>query len=47
MIAHHCYGSFDLAVNCIHHLVARRAVHSDTKNRYLRLLADDHSKRAG
>jgi FkbM family methyltransferase len=47
MIAHHCYGSFDLAVNCIHHLVARRAVHSDTKNRYLRLLADDHAKRAG
>ena len=25
MIAHHCYGSFDLAVNCIHHLAARRA----------------------
>jgi FkbM family methyltransferase len=47
MIAHHCYGSFDLAVNCIHHLVARRAVHSDTKNRYLRLLADDHARRAG
>jgi FkbM family methyltransferase len=40
LIAHHCYGSFDLAVNCIHHLVARRAVDPDTKNRYLRLVAE-------
>jgi FkbM family methyltransferase len=47
MIAHHCYGSFDLAVNCIHHLVTRRAVDSDTKNRYLRLVADPHAKGAG
>lgn len=44
IIAHHCYGSFDLAVNCIHHLVARRAVHADTKNRYLRLLGESKSK---
>jgi FkbM family methyltransferase len=47
MIAHHCYGSFDLAANCIHHLVARRAVHADTKNRYLRLLGDAKSKPPG
>lgn len=44
-IAHHCYGSFDLAVNCLHHLVARRAVHADTKNRYLHLLAESNAKR--
>jgi FkbM family methyltransferase len=47
MVAHHCYGSFDLAVNCIHHLVGRRAVHPDTKNRYLGLLADSSSKPSG
>jgi FkbM family methyltransferase len=47
MIAHHCYGSFDLAVNCIHHLAARRAVHPDSKNRYLRLVGDNQSKRSG
>jgi len=47
MIAHHCYGSFDLAVNCLHHLAARGAVHPDTRNRYLRLIADDHARRAG
>jgi len=43
MIAHHCYGSFDLAVNCIHHLAVRRAVHPDAKNRYLRLVAEGGS----
>lgn len=26
MIAHHCYRSFDLAANCVHHLIARKAV---------------------
>jgi hypothetical protein len=26
MIAHHCYRSFDLAANCIHHLIARKAI---------------------
>jgi FkbM family methyltransferase len=47
MIAHHCYGSFDLAVNCIHHLAARRAVHPDSKNRYIRLVEDIKSRRSG
>jgi len=46
IVAHHCYGSFDLAVNCIHHLAVRRAVHAETKNRYLHLLSDDNAKRA-
>lgn len=47
LIAHHCYGSFDLAVNCVHHLVGRRAVDRDAKERYLRLVADNHAKGAG
>jgi FkbM family methyltransferase len=47
LIAHHCYGSFDLAVNCIHHLAARRAVHPDAKNRYLGLVAENSSGVAG
>jgi FkbM family methyltransferase len=46
LIAHHCYGSFDLAVNCIHHLASRGAVHPDAKNGYLRLVADNQSKRS-
>ena len=35
VIAHYCYGSFDLAVNCIHHLTRRSAVAADTGARYL------------
>jgi FkbM family methyltransferase len=38
IIAHHCYRSFDLAANCIHHLVARRAIPQDSVPRYLALL---------
>jgi FkbM family methyltransferase len=38
LIAHHCYGSFDLALNCVHHLAARNVVPPDAKNRYLALL---------
>ncbi len=47
MIAHHCYGSYDLALNCIHHLANRRAVPQDAKNSYLRLVANNHAKGAG
>jgi hypothetical protein len=39
LVAHHCYGSFDLAVNCLHHLVARKAVPADAGNRYVQRLA--------
>jgi FkbM family methyltransferase len=46
MIAHHCYGSFDLAVNCIHHLGRRRAVQPDSQNRYLGLIQDAKARRA-
>jgi hypothetical protein len=38
IISHHCYGSYDLAMNCIYHLVARNAVTADAQNRYLDLL---------
>jgi FkbM family methyltransferase len=37
IIAHHCYGSYDLAMNCIHHLASRNEVAPDAKNRYLEL----------
>jgi FkbM family methyltransferase len=44
IIAHYCYGSFDLAVNCIHHLSRRGAVNPDAANRYLGLLQDNRAK---
>lgn len=47
LIAHHCYGSFDLALNCIHHLAARGAIPPDGKNRYVALLQTQRPKVAG
>lgn len=38
LLAHHCYRSFDLAMNCIHHLTTRNAVAPDAKARYVALL---------
>jgi FkbM family methyltransferase len=38
LIAHHCYGSYDLAMNCIHHLASRNELGPDAKNRYLGLV---------
>jgi FkbM family methyltransferase len=38
MIAHHCYGSFDLVANCIHNLMGRGALASDSIERYLGFL---------
>jgi len=38
LIAHHCYGSWDLAANCIHHLVARGAAPADSIPQYLTLI---------
>jgi FkbM family methyltransferase len=38
LIAHHCYGSYDLAMNCIHHLASRNELKPDAKNRYLELV---------
>jgi FkbM family methyltransferase len=37
LIAHHCYGSSDLAMNCIHQLVKRNAVAASSESRYLAL----------
>jgi hypothetical protein len=39
MIAHHCYKSYDLAGNCIHHLIERGALQNGSVERYLGLLA--------
>ncbi len=47
LIAHHCYGSFDLALNCIHHLTTRGAISPDGKNRYVGLLQTQRPKMAG
>ncbi|WP_295847198.1 FkbM family methyltransferase [Tardiphaga sp.] len=38
LIAHHGYRSFDLALNCIHHLASRGEVSADAKNRYVAML---------
>jgi FkbM family methyltransferase len=38
LIAHHCYGSWDLAANCIHHLAARGAGPPDSMTQYLTLI---------
>ena len=38
MIAHHCCKSFDLAVNCIHHLNARRAISEGSADHYIAAL---------
>jgi FkbM family methyltransferase len=35
LIAHHCYGSYDLATNCIHHLAERGALAGDPVGQYL------------
>ncbi|KZS52158.1 FkbM family methyltransferase [Mycobacterium kansasii] len=37
MIAHYCYGSFDLALRCVRLLEGRRAVDAGSSRRYLRL----------
>lgn len=38
VIAHHCYGSFDLAANCLYHLARVGAVRSDAVTQYLALV---------
>ena len=38
IIAHHCYRSYDLAVNCIHHLATRNEVAPNAKGRYLEMV---------
>jgi len=35
IIAHHCYGSFDLAANCIFHLCKRQVIAADSLENYL------------
>jgi hypothetical protein len=38
LVAHHCYGSYDLAARCVHFLVARGAVAADAVGQYLAIL---------
>jgi FkbM family methyltransferase len=38
IVAHHCYGSIDLATNCLHHLSRIGAAPSDATQRYLAML---------
>jgi FkbM family methyltransferase len=47
LIAHHCYRSFDLALNCVHHLAARGAVPPDARERYLGALQARRPNAAG
>jgi hypothetical protein len=38
MIAHHCYGSYDLAAHCVHQLAQRGCLPSDAVAQYLTIL---------
>jgi len=38
IIAHHCYRSYDLAMNCIYHLVKRGAIQQNAINEYSNLI---------
>ena len=40
LIAHHCYGSFDLALRCVLLLQQRQALEGDAQHRYLQLLSE-------
>lgn len=44
LVAHHCYGSHDLAAICVQHLVNRKAIAPEAGSRYFDLL---HATRAG
>jgi hypothetical protein len=35
IVAHHCYGSFNLAANCIHNLAGRNAVRASAAQLYI------------
>ena len=39
IVAHHCYRSADLAMNCISHLVDRKVVASSAKEQYLSMIS--------
>ena len=40
LIAHHCYGSFDLALRCVMLLEQRQALQAGTQRRYLEILGN-------
>ena len=41
IIAHHCYRSYDLAMNCIYHLAKKGAVRQGVVNQYLNLVQSE------
>lgn len=38
IVAHHCYGSYDLTFNCIFHLIKRNQIGKDAEERYLKIV---------
>ena len=44
IIAHHCYRSYDLAMNCIHNLMKRGAVRESIPSEYLNLIQPRRSR---
>jgi hypothetical protein len=44
LIAHHCYGSFDLALRCLNILEQRGRLEADVQKRYVQLVAADFLK---
>ena len=38
IIAHHCYRSYDLAMNCIYHLAKKSAIPQSVVKEYLNLI---------
>ena len=43
LVAHHCYGSYDLAAICIQHLLNRDAIVAHAGSRYFELAAAHRS----
>jgi hypothetical protein len=44
MVAHHCYGSYDLAAICVQHLIRRNALAPEAAGRYLDLARTRRAK---
>ncbi len=38
LIAHHCFGSYDLAFNCVHQLAIRGMIAGDAQTQYLKII---------
>ncbi len=38
IVSHHCFGSYDLALNCLHQLAGQGAIAGDSPGRYLKIV---------